>query len=744
MGGQGPAVERKEETKRMSHVGIQASQSDAASEVLDLGIIIPFLEKYGGAERYLIECVRYWQEKHRITLYASSLNEDLLAEHGIGDKVKRVVIREYFTGEHSVLLNALLLPKIWREEVGRHDLYHAHLWPTHLIDLHPMVWFPHEPLRMLHDLSYEQPLEEVARGAGRLIHIYPKYHYDYADQHLARAYLAAIDATDQASKPDRIVANSMYTARYLEDVYKVPVKDVVYPGVEPGLFTDLPVDPNLFVTISQLWLHKRIHLLIEAIALTDDTQLAVVGSGPEQERLQNLCRKLGIEDRVFFLSGLTNKELSLLLSRACAFLFAAIREPFGIVLLEAMAAGKPVIAVNEGGYVEVCDPGFSFLLPPFPAEFAKRITYLQQHPEVARKMGLEGRKKVTDYTWKRAADQMEGLLLETWSNSLPRTPVRENVEGQRTLFGIQYYLWYGEGFGEAHWNDDPRTGYVDDRPFIGYYRSDKRQTIEYHLDLLSGMGMDYVILNLHIEENGANCRELKGIRNVFEITRKINSSLRFAVQLVPHCEDFSRIEDVLKMIRSDFFGHPNYLHMDDEPVLFWFWSGAYDADRGLFSVISGTVAPVKNIAASLRLLSETDEQKLTFGFFDGFTLFSPLELTEENHWSRVWASAYSAAEKAGMPYRVATVSPGYDDRNLRDELRARNPYRSVDRKQGSTYRTCMEFVEKLEEQPHLVVISTFNEFHEHTHIEPTLRHGELYVDMTKEFVERMKRKWGDV
>ena len=52
----------------------------------------------------------------------------------------------------------------------------------------------------------------------------------------------------------------------------------------------------------------------------------------------------------------------------------------------------------------------------------------------------------------------------------------------------------------------------------------------------------------------------------------------------------------------------------------------------------------------------------------------------------------------------------------------------------------MRFVEKLDKRPHLVLISTFNEFHENTHIEPTLRHGSVYVDMTKEFVERMKRK----
>ena len=247
---------------------------------MNLAIIIPFLEKYGGAERYLIECVRYWQEQHDITIYATKISEKFLLEHGISNKVQKYELTPYFEGEHSMLLNALLLPKIWREEIGLHDLYHTHLWPTHLIDLHPMVWFPHEPLRVLHDLRYEQNVENLGREASRNIHIYPKYNYDHIGDSLYEAYLSSIDAMDKAAKPDRIVANSKYTGRYLEDVYGVAVTDVVYPGVDSDLFVNLPIDQNLFITISQLWQHKRVNLLIEAIALTDDTQLMVIGAGP--------------------------------------------------------------------------------------------------------------------------------------------------------------------------------------------------------------------------------------------------------------------------------------------------------------------------------------------------------------------------------------------------------------------------------------------------------------------------------
>ena len=55
--------------------------------MMDIGVIIPELAKYGGAERVLVECVARWQRKHKITIYASKLNEELLREHGISKKV---------------------------------------------------------------------------------------------------------------------------------------------------------------------------------------------------------------------------------------------------------------------------------------------------------------------------------------------------------------------------------------------------------------------------------------------------------------------------------------------------------------------------------------------------------------------------------------------------------------------------------------------------------------------------------
>ena len=709
---------------------------------MNLGIIIPFLEKYGGAERYLIECIRYWQDRHNITIYATKINQALLFEHGISEAVKLHKLTGYFEGEHSMVLNALLLPKIWREEIGHHDLYHTHLWPTHLIDLHPMVWFPHEPLRVLHDLRLEQNVENLGNEAARNIHIYPKYNYDRIGDSLYDAYLNSIDCMDKAASPDCIVANSKYTAGYLEEVYNQPVKNVVYPGVEPEAFIDLPRDKNLFVTISQLWPHKRVNLLVEAIALTDETQLIIIGSGPEKDRLLGMAEKLGVDDRVFFLSGLSNNELSLVLARACAFLFSPIKEPFGIVVLEALAAGLPIIAVDEGGFVEVCKPEYSFLVRPYPSEFADKIRFFQENLDVAKQMGSSGRQFAPLFTWKRAADELEVILQETWKNSIANSQPSTSLVN-KPLAGIQYYLWYGEGFGASHWNDDIQSGHVADKPLLGYYGSAKGQTIEQHFELFEQMGIDYVILNLHLDHHGVNGLELAGIQHVFDVAIKRGSPLKFTIQIAPYSEESVELEKTIKMINKLYSTHPNYLFLNEKPVLFWFWSSAFDGNKQFITGLKESSSQFTNIAASLRLPRKADEVKLTFGLFEGFVPFSPLELAAEKNWPRVWKAAYDGAKKAGMQYKIVSISPGYNDSGLQVANRVDNPYRVVPRKDGATYESGMAFVETLQEAPDLIMISTFNEFHENTHIEPSLENGMRYIELTKNFIEKVKTKKGN-
>ncbi len=586
---------------------------------MNLGIIIPSLEKYGGAERFVIECVKHWQHHHAITIYATAFNRDLLKASGIGPSVTLFELTPYFKGEHDFLTNAVLLPKIWRQEIGRHDVYHTHLWPTHLVDLHPMVWFPHEPLRLLHDLRFEQRF-----GDSHEVHIYPKYNYDEVETDIYDAYLSAVHGMDKSVAPELTIANSRYTAGYLAGIYGGDMPHVVYPGVDVESAIDLKIDQKLFVTISQLWPHKRISLLIEAIALTDEIQLIVIGSGPDLERLTSLCVKLGVEDRVFFLTGLSHFEVRLVLARACAFLFCPIREPFGIVVLEAMAAGKPVVAVDEGGYVEVCHPDFAMLIPASPLIFAEKIQHLRDNPAQVRTMGEAARKAVQPFTWKRTATELERFLVDARAEAKSSLPSQSVGDGSRPLVGIQYYLWYGEGFGAEHWNDNPRQGHVGDHPFLGYYSSEMGQTIEYHISQFEALKLDYVILNLHVDESGMNQIELRSIENLFEIASRRKSPLRFALQVSVYNSDPDLVRSAVTMAAKLYADREEYLRVDGKPVLFWFWSSAYDGNRILFEAMRKAASDFRNLAVSLRMAKGVEESQYTFDFFEGFrALLSP-------------------------------------------------------------------------------------------------------------------------
>jgi glycosyltransferase involved in cell wall biosynthesis len=703
---------------------------------MNLAVVIPSLEKYGGAERVVVECLCRWQHRHEITLYSTNINDALLDEHGITN-IKRVLLSPQFTGEHALLLNAVLLPKIWRREIGTHALYHTHLWPTHLIDRHPMVWYPHEPVRAAHDLRFEGEVDIAGRSD---FHIYPKQTYDSIASDRRGAYLDAIDSVDRTAWPERIVANSAYSAAYLTEVYGRPVTDVVHPGASTTQRPALARDPGLFVTISQLWSHKRIRILIEAIALTDGTQLLVMGSGPEQERLEDLITRLGLTDRVFILSGLSNSELSLVLARACAFLFCPIKEPFGIVVLEAMASALPVIAVDAGGYVECCNADCAFLVPPYPSAFAEKIALLQANPALAEQMGRAAEKRAALYSWDRTSNELEAILVETaQASGLPPVP---RTDEERTLFGIQYYLWYGEGFGAAHWNDVRSTGHVSDHPLIGYYGSGRGETIAFHLGLFEQMGLDFVVLNLHVDASGPNPIELVAIQHLFSIAERRAAKTRFAVQLAPYTDHPQRLEETIALVGRSFTTSPSYLRLGDKPALLWFWSSALDRRKELIATLTNASGEFTNLALGLRLPDPLSERELTFGMFAGFAPFSPLELAAPDQWTEAWDAGYAAAESAGMQYRIATVSPGYDDHALDDPRRYANRFRRVPRRDGATYAQSIAWLEALSPAPHLAIVSTFNEMHENTHIEPSAHNGMHYVEMTRDFVARIKQTQG--
>jgi len=709
--------------------------------MLDIGVVIPQLSKYGGAERLVVECITRWQHKHKITIYAERFNSEMLEEHGIGRDVALRTLSPQIEGNtYSFLLNATFTPKLWSGEIGQHDVYNTHLWPLHLLDLEPAVWYPHEPLRMLYDLKNDKDLISITSEEERRVHIYPKYNYDNVNKSFFQPMLRSASSFDKTGNPFRIVANSKYCASYIESVYGRQASRVVYPGVTVEDFLP-PIANEYILTIAQLWPHKRIHLILQSMRLMDNMQLYIVGSGPEKQQLIRQAKELGVYDRTFFLSDLTNHEIQIVFSRALAVVFMPVREPFGIVALEAMAAAKPLVAVNEGGYIEVVDDRCSFLIPPHADVLAEKLLWLKQHPLESAAMGVHGRELAQQYSWDRTAKELLEELEDAhdaWKN---KNSLQLTSSNDGPIFGAHYYGWYGNGLGSEHWNDSAETGTVTEMPQLGYYSSTSGDILEQHLHMAENVGLDFFFFNLHINSNGPIQREMEAFSLMLERAAYLKSSVKICLQLCLYDCTEAILEKIWITLFSKVFRHPTYQQFKGKPLLSIFWTGQYDGDVAFLKNLRKHSAPVTLLASSLRLYPPHEEPALTFGAFDGWSLFSPLELASPEHREKLWREAYSHASAGQQGIRCFTVSPGYDDTALVASARQWNSHRNVPREDGKVYRQMWDTAYTLPQPPDIMIISTFNEFHENTQIESTVSSGSQYLELTRSAIKRGKDTW---
>lgn len=117
-----------------------------------------------------------------------------------------------------------------------------------------------------------------------------------------------------------------------------------------------------FLTVSYLVPRKRVDLLLQAFKQVDG-HLTIGGDGPEKPRLIQLAKELGIEKNVSFLGALSREGVRDAFQKADAFVLASEHETFGVVCIEALASGIPVVATRSGGTEDIVDEQVGFLVP---------------------------------------------------------------------------------------------------------------------------------------------------------------------------------------------------------------------------------------------------------------------------------------------------------------------------------------------------------------------------------------------
>jgi glycosyltransferase involved in cell wall biosynthesis len=153
-------------------------------------------------------------------------------------------------------------------------------------------------------------------------------------------------------RPDELITISKYIKNIVKDIYH---RDsfLIYPPVNTNKIKNIPVKASknkFFLIISRLFEFKRIDRAVEACTKLG-INLKIIGSGPDKNYLQSIAGP-----SIEFLGELDDTEAHTYLSKCTALIFAGT-DDFGIVPIEAMAAGKPVIAYHTGGALETILPG---------------------------------------------------------------------------------------------------------------------------------------------------------------------------------------------------------------------------------------------------------------------------------------------------------------------------------------------------------------------------------------------------
>jgi len=177
----------------------------------------------------------------------------------------------------------------------------------------------------------------------------------------------------------------------------------------------LPHDKKIILFFGNIVSYKGPHILLKAFSKAKvqfkDVKLVFAGRGGMQEELAKLAVELGIKSDVLFTGYVDEKLKPVYYKSADIFCLPSITmaEAFGIVNLEAMACGIPVISSKLGGIPDVVtDKETGLLVKPDDEEaLTDAIIFLLENEDIARKMGNNGKKKVEEYSWKKIAEKTE-------------------------------------------------------------------------------------------------------------------------------------------------------------------------------------------------------------------------------------------------------------------------------------------------------------------------------------------------
>ncbi|MFF2369348.1 glycogen synthase [Agromyces sp. NPDC058110] len=363
-------------------------------------------EIYGGAGVHVAELVRALRHDIEVVVRAFGAPRDETGTHGYATP-------EAFDGRNAAV-GTMGVDLLMAADAEGADLVHSHTWYANFAGFTAkrLHGIPH--VVTAHSLEPLRPWKAEQLGGGyRLSSWVERTAFEDAD---------AVIAVSEGMRRDILRAYPAIDPAKVEVVYNGIDLDDWKPNPDAGLARSLGVDPDRpsIIFVGRITRQKGLpYLLRAARLLPPEVQLVLCAGAPDTEEIMaevtGLVDELRAErDGVVWIDRhLPRPELTALLTAATAFVCPSIYEPLGIVNLEAMACGAPVVGTATGGIPEVVDDGVTGVLVPidqaddgtgtptdperYVADLAAALIGVVSDPTRAAEMGAAGRLRAQEH-----------------------------------------------------------------------------------------------------------------------------------------------------------------------------------------------------------------------------------------------------------------------------------------------------------------------------------------------------------
>jgi len=331
-----------------------------------IAIFHDFFGTIGGGEKLVVELARGL----KADIFTTQIDKDNLKKMGAADvKIKSIGNPSRFPVLKQITAS-WLFSRVNRSGSGYDFYILSGNWAIFAAKKHkPNLLYCHTPVRMFYQ-AYDDFKQVAPWWAKPLFVVWVRVHRHFLERNLQHI--------------QRVVANSEDCRRRVKKYYhKSSV--VVNPPIKQYEFRRFG---DFWLSVNRLYPHKRIELQLEAFSRLPEEKLVVGGgvtSGDHSEAYRNklLQSKPG---NVTFLGEVNEKKLEELYAECKGFIATSQKEDFGMNILEAMSAGKAVVAVNEGGFRETMINGKTgFLVNADAGEIVKAVKSINKNPSRFRK-----------------------------------------------------------------------------------------------------------------------------------------------------------------------------------------------------------------------------------------------------------------------------------------------------------------------------------------------------------------------